>query len=367
MYDRFRRRGADGLEFELFLGHAFLVGARTVGGEDVHALVSLAELLGGRGDGAVGRVDPLALHDVLLSRARALLLLAHLDLQFFVALAVLVGSTVGGELPVFSFLFGVFRAGALRAHHCRGDSFVAYTDFGDHGTVLGEESLVLGDLLLIRTGAGGFQFFQFVALTVDWVGCMAFRLHQAIFLLLVLLVRTGARSLELLFFVTHTVDGGNLGAMGRKKVVFLVLARRFGARARGHQTFLLEAGTYGLVGTGRLTVGVHESLVLGLQLLFGTRARSLELLILVTHTVDGISFTMGGEQTVLGCYFFLSTTRARSLELLFSVADTVLLGTIGLVELDFLVLIAGADDVGIFTVGNVPPLVFRLLFVSLAN
>lgn len=217
--------GTLGLEFELILRHAFLVAARTVGSEDSHALVSLAEFLDGGNDGTVGRVDPLALHLVHLVRARALLLLAHLDLQLFVALAELLGCTVGGEFPVFRFLLGVFRAGTLGAHHFRLDSFVAITDFGDDGTVLGEESLVLGDILLSRTGAGGHQFFQEVAFTVDGVDDLAVGGHLTVFLLHVLLVRTRARSLQLLFFVTHTVDGGNFRAVGSIKVVLLVLAR----------------------------------------------------------------------------------------------------------------------------------------------
>lgn len=60
----------------------------------------------------------------------------------------------------------------------------------------------------------------------------------------------------------------------------------------------------------------------------------------------------------------MSSTGARSLELLFLVSDTVFLGTIGLVQLDFLIFVSGADNVGVGTVGGVLLLVVRLLLVS---
>lgn len=80
-----------GVVEEVILGHAFLVAARTFRGVDLHLLVSLAEFLLGDGSGrdrTAGGVDPLALGNFLLMGTGAGLLLADLDLQFLVALAV---------------------------------------------------------------------------------------------------------------------------------------------------------------------------------------------------------------------------------------------------------------------------------------
>lgn len=143
-----------GGEEEVFLGDALLVAAGTIGDNEAHRLVALAEFVLRDGvDGTVGRVEPVVLEFLLLVRAGAL---GRLDLQLFVALAELIrGLAVRLVLPVLPVLVPVFFTGALGTKHLRGHVLEALALlFGRGGTVGGELTLVLGLLLLAFTRAG---------------------------------------------------------------------------------------------------------------------------------------------------------------------------------------------------------------------